>query len=722
MNSKALRSLASIVLIASFVMGTCACNKNSEPVSTDSYWYGCSSFRVPAVEGYRQAMISSIYSDGYYYLTVYGEKSDEKTDGPEEYYRLYKIDSDGNEVSTVSLPVKCAHSGNQAVIENDRLYCSDQSSNTDYVIDINSGKIINEEITDEITMGFYSVDDGYVKMSAGSLTRYSKEGNESGRIKGNEIANAISFYQKDGTYYLMANKNGKLICYEADFDKSRLEKILESSSADLESFEINNGIFFSDKGVYYIDTKSKMLMPVTEWNYVDIKPAYKAARYELNLAYDNLRFGRLYAYNDNEIELIIFNNLPAENNANRKVITIGGYGVDFSVAIKWAVYRFNTSQNEYRVFLEDYWNEYAYGSGIEAQSQIAKLIKHFSEGGAPDIYYGANFDYRYMYNAGLVTDMMPLIEKDTDFSMDDLIPSIKDTIVKNGACYQIFPAFYFDGDFGRKADFSDENITYKQVDELAKKKNIPVRGDMEAAEYADQIIRYSLGDLVDNSSGEHIVSEEQLKEIVEYSVKYGISFGLTENSIADMDTVHNGTHLTCRRTYLGNLYDLSYIESSLNDSFVYLGFPSINGSSRAAQTDGLVAISSDSKYKEACWQLIKYMLTDEVQEIEIINGNNPVKSNVFEDHCKYAAHPDSVSDNEVVWKSIVRGQKAVPGWIISDYREMVLSINSVISYDWGLYNIICDEVNAYYYQNKSPEAIAKTFQSRLDLYVSENYK
>ena len=55
-----------------------------------------------------------------------------------------------------------------------------------------------------------------------------------------------------------------------------------------------------------------------------------------------------------------FNNLPSENNVNKKVITIGGYGVDFSVAIKWAVYRFNTSQNEYRVFPDDYWNEYSY--------------------------------------------------------------------------------------------------------------------------------------------------------------------------------------------------------------------------------------------------------------------------------------------------------------------------------------------------------------------------
>ena len=722
MHNKTIRSFAAITLAASLVMGICSCNKDSGTVSTDSYWYSCSSFTVPAQEGYIQSFCTNIYADGFYYLTVYGRKADEKKDGPDEYYRLYKVDSDGNGISNVSLPVKCAHSSHQAVIENDKLYCADRNSNTDYVIDINSGKIISEDNTDERTQGFYSVDDGYVKMTYGSLIRYSKDGNESGRINGKEIADAISFYQKDGTCYLITDKNGQIIIYKADFGKSRLENLLAVSSDNLPGLELNNGVFFSDRGVYYIDVKSKAFMPVTEWNYVDVKPAYKKTRFEANLAYDNLRFGKIYAYNDSEIELIIFNNIPAEKNANRKTITIGGYGVDLSLAVKWAVYRFNTSQNEYRVFLDDYWNEYAYGSGLEAQSQIAKLIKHFNDGNAPDIYYGTNFDYRYMYNAGLVTDMMPLIENDPDFKLDDLIPSIKDTLTRNGVCYQMFSAFSFDGDFGLKSDFGNGNITYKMVDDLARKKNIPVRGDMEAAEYADQIIRYSLGDLVDRSSGEHLLPEEQLKEIVEYSVKYGVPFGSYENAIADLDTVHNGMHLTCRRTYLGNMYNLSSIESELNDSFVYLGFPSINGSARSAQPDGLVAISSDTKYKEACWQLIKYMLTDEVQEIEIGQGDNPVINRVFEDYCEYAAHPDAVPENEVVWKSIVRGEKAIPGWIISDYREMVLSINSVISYDWGLYNIICDEINSYYFQNKSPEAIVKTLQSRLDLYVAENYK
>ena len=101
---------------------------------------------------------------------------------------------------------------------------------------------------------------------------------------------------------------------------------------------------------------------------------------------------------------------------------------------------------------------------------------------------------------------------------------------------------------------------------------------------------------------------------------------------------------------------------------------------------------------------------------------NPVINKVFEDYCEYAAAPESVPESEIAWHSIVNGRRAVPEWIISDYQSMVKSVDYVISYDWGLYNIICDEINSYYLQNKSVEDISKTLQSRLDLYVSENYK
>ena len=688
--------------------------------NTDDFWYGCTSFKVPAVKGYSQTCVTS-YSDGYYYLAVSGQKIDEKVEGDDSYYQLYKVNSQGECTNMFSLPAKCANTCDY-VVANGKLYCLEPISNTEYVIDLNSGSILSEEQSKSMYYRVYSTDDGFVKMTENEIIRYSNDGVETGRLALDMHKNYQSFYQKDGKYYLLGENNHKMTVFELLFDKDKINTVLESDISKLNGLDLRNGLFFADEGVYYLDVNSKSLAPVTEWNYVDVKPAYKKTLYESNVSYDNGMFGKLYAYIDGEIELIIFNKISPDVYSNRTPITIGGYQVTYDAAIQWAVYSFNTSQNEYRIFLDEYWNKYSYSSGEEGQVQIAKLIKDFNDGKAPDLFYGSNFDYRYMYNAGLVTDMLPIIEKDADFSLDELVPSVKNTITKNGVCYQIFAGFYFDGDFGLKSDFDKDNVTYTDVDAMAKIKGISVRGDLPATEFVDQIIRYSLGDLVDRASGDHIVSKSDLKDIIDFSVRNGGPEGQFANGIADFDTVKDGTYLTCRRTWMGNLYDLAEIESDLNDSFVYLGFPSIYGSAHAAHAEGLVAISSSTKYKDACWQFIKYMLTDEVQEIQLGRYNNPVMQKTLDDYCRYAAAPEKVPDNEIIWNSIVAGKKPVQKWIIDDYRSMVNTIDSVISYDWGLYSIIYNEVNSYYLQGKDIDSIAETLQSRIDLYVAENYK
>ena len=89
------------------------------------------------------------------------------------------------------------------------------------------------------------------------------------------------------------------------------------------------------------------------------------------------------------------------------------------------------------------------------------------------------------------------MDNDPDFNVDDLLPSIRDTIIQDDVCYQIFPAFIFNGDFGLRSVFGDDEYTYKMIDDLSQETGISIRGDMQSAEFADQIIRYSLGELVD---------------------------------------------------------------------------------------------------------------------------------------------------------------------------------------------------------------------------------
>lgn len=177
MLKKIVTKLITILLIVSLVICNCACNNETKTLNTDNIWYGCSSFCVSPVEGYIQNLCVNIYAEGYYYLTVYGQKNDPKKEGPEEYYYLYKIDSEGNCISNVSLPVKCANLSHQ-IIANDILYCADPNANLEYHIDVTDGRIIAEE--ENNTLGFYSINDGYVKMTTSSFIRYSNDGNEIG--------------------------------------------------------------------------------------------------------------------------------------------------------------------------------------------------------------------------------------------------------------------------------------------------------------------------------------------------------------------------------------------------------------------------------------------------------------------------------------------------------------------------------------------------------------
>ena len=65
--------------------------------------------------------------------------------------------------------------------------------------------------------------------------------------------------------------------------------------------------------------------------------------------------------------------------------------------------------------------------------------------------------------------------------------------------------------------------------------------------------------------------------------------------------------------------------------------------------------------------------------------------------------------------------KPLPKEVGEEYKRILDKIDTVISYDWGLFDIIYDEIMTYYTQKKTPDEIAGSLQSRLDVYVNENY-
>ena len=51
----------------------------------------------------------------------------------------------------------------------------------------------------------------------------------------------------------------------------------------------------------------------------------------------------------------------------------------------------------------------------------------------------------------------------------------------------------------------------------------------------------------------------------------------------------------------------------------------------------------------------------------------------------------------------------------------VNNVDSIRTLDWGVFNIIYEEIASYEYQDKTVEEIAQAICSRLEVYVDENY-
>ena len=114
------------------------------------------------------------------------------------------------------------------------------------------------------------------------------------------------------------------------------------------------------------------------------------------------------------------------------------------------------------------------------------------------------------------------------------------------------------------------------------------------------------------------------------------------------------------------------------------------------------------------------LLSDEAQKQTMISGYIPITQNAVDIFCELSMHPESVTDE--LLKSYVGQRKAVDQETINQFLKTINKADTLATYDWGIFDIIYDEINSYYSQNRSPEQIADTLEKRLTLYMQENYQ
>ncbi len=710
------KSALLLVLAVSFVLFT-GCSDHSERTN-DLNGYSASLFSVPCEAGYSEYVNNVLFDDGKLYVTV--SKTDNDSDESTPTSSVYCVDENCKQLSHIEFEGLI----NPDCIVNGRLaYISDAKEVV--FIDPVSGDTTNSFPIDSLCepMKVIGSDDGYYVILYGEIQKCDLEGNVISRINDDRLMQYnfnCPLYEDSGKVYVILEEMEGYMFYEADFDNGSLVQLASGSELGITEGLCYGKYIFNSTGEYQIDFENSCVKQIADYNNINIIPPSKAGS-SLEYSLDDNHFCRVYEYNDGtcDVVLLSYDNTVDYTSATR--IVVGGYHTKDDLILAQAVYRFNSTHDDYRVVLEDYSGMFVpeVSSGIIAQdlfTEQLQMLQYFNNGGAPDVFYGNDFDYNQFGVSGMVQDLTPYMTGDTDISV--LQDSIENAIAVQGHCYSIFPAYILNGYWGSEEVFGDDpEVSYTDLEQL----DVPDKlfGNTYDYNLVAMVMQYNI--LQVSPVDDKILSEEQIAEILRFAEDEGLpsdaSFDMVE--LPNFAEVARGDYALAI-SGLWDIYDYAGRESETGTSFRYIGYPTVNGSVHIAEPRCQLAMSAGAANPDICWEFMKCILSDEVQDYCLSSALIPVTEKGINELLEYSVNPENVpQDNKVLYGFFVN-RDPVSADVADDFLKAVNAVDTIYSFDWGIYSIIQEEVSSIAFENKSIEEVAVTLKTRLDTYISEN--
>lgn len=651
-------------------------------------------------------------------------------------YKKYVINDKGELSDGTLLNVKnpCGF----CAVGNDNTACF--TAYQGFVILDNDGYVLKTEtITDlnnEQRYDIESAGDGFVIASSEEAMLYNTAGECKGKIVFDDIgfiSEERPYFEVNGQGYLSVESDpGITSFYKLDFENGTYYEAGDNTafgfSDDYAIYRYGGYSYDEDNGVISkLDPETHECTPIA---YIDNclcpPPSEPVTTNIYTYILDNETFARIYRYDSDKTEIIIMTQTDSFDYADRTRIHIKGSGVRQDNSILMAAYKFNTMQDKYYVCVSDFGDKYKYNNAAEAQRAKMLLITDFQSGDTPDMFYGNDFDYEQMGKSGMVLDVMPYLSQG---SIKSITGSIRNLMITDGHCYSVFSGYTLYGFVGRQTQYDCNDCSIDGLPNLNPGQNRI--NPLYAHDIADHMIRYSI---MNPKKRNDVLSLDNLRKMVNTALSMGAA---PSETLSPDDRFESGEDSLSLRYINNDIREYMLLNKMTNDRVVFVGFPAINGSNRAIRPSGLVAVSSGTKNPEACVEFASLLLSPEIQKMNYNNGTIPVNETVLDEYLGYMVDPDTIPDNERVYRemaSMMQAHIGEDGYLTKEksfisidseyaqqFKNIVTDVNTIITMDWGIYTIICEEIDSHYSNGKSVDKIASTLESRLRIYLDENY-
>lgn len=376
-----------------------------------------------------------------------------------------------------------------------------------------------------------------------------------------------------------------------------------------------------------------------------------------------------------------------------------------SNAVKVAVADFNRENSEYAVVIKDYSD----GGAYDTKTAITRLNTDIISGKCPDLMLFSELSPFAYINKGYVMNLNQLIDNDTEIKRED-IAILKQLEVGDGVFY-LSNTFMIETLVALNSEFGD--ATGWTLDKyLEIEKNMPPDSETlynnTKAQFLRQISARYMRSAVDWETGTCDFDNEVFISILEASNR------IKENpeNPKDMDFTYGSVRvakktLVAAVTWSETVSKFAYEEKMANCRLSFIGWPTVDGSCGSdIHIFSPVGICSQTKSPEACWDFLKFMLKD-------VDIDSPGRLPVYMPYLQ---------------KQIEKAKlEAPPGGAkmtdedVQRFLALLNAIDNVAIYDETVLGIIDEEASAFFAGDKTAEETAEVIQSRVKLYVSEQF-
>ena len=432
----------------------------------------------------------------------------------------------------------------------------------------------------------------------------------------------------------------------------------------------------------------------------------------------------------NGCDIITLKKTARKDVKQKTTLTLATMYLDYG--LRGEILAFNKASEDTRIEVKDYSE---FNTDTDSNAGITKLSTEMVSGNIPDLIDVSQLPYRQYAAKGLLEDIYPYLDKDTEYKRDAFVPSVIKAAEQGGKLYALPSGFSIVSICGNPDKLGSEmGWTMAEMQDIIKQHpeaDKPFGGYMARKDILDSLVMLNMGSYIDWNTGKCTFDSDGFKGLLNFAKSFPEKIDTNSPEASDgndtITLVQDGRQIM----QFSGIYDFdSYAQekAQFGGKLVFKGMPSEDKKGNVAMLSGGIAMTTSCKNKDVAWQFMRRLLSEEYQKNN--NWYLPIVQKIYDQRLADAMKQEYRTDENGKQVPISRGGFSTGnGQMVEIYaltqedadaiNTVVKSVTRTVSIDQKITNMIDEEAATFFSGEKDVNKAAEIIQSRMNVYVNE---